>query len=433
MKYSIVLFLTALMVSHGATLAPSKSPSSKPTSRPTYDPLQPAALPVCLYGSGCRSNADCIRGSKCYISSPFYSQCILDTTTELKSNCVRDYAPGCGDGKSVCCNPGFSCNEATLSCVPVPAPLYCSSTLKTATPPTKLKFTLVLTRGLLNGKDMLLVNGTVPGPAIHLVQGYLAEITVINQLPRNESVVIHWHGQNQNKSTYADGIPDITQCVIPHPESKQNVMVYTFMPNDAGTFWYHGHYNEQYEDGLYGPLIIDATPKTPAQIAEADKWTWMVADWYNVPAHSLLPAYLSPASGGNEPTPDAFVVNNKYDLQYSLSALAAGPPVLVRVINAAGLSMYKVSVDGLPLQVVEIDGQPVNPFMVPYFNFNVAQRVSFYLDFSKLDKTAVAGSSSIYFRFEGIPEMYPTYDPVNLATLGIVGSSSGVALNLLWR
>ena len=232
MQSVIVNFIAAFIVFASAAI---KSP--KPTGKPSAPiPVIPAALPICLYGSGCRSNADCIRGSICVSSSPYYSQCVLDIASELKSNCIIDYGPGCGNGKSVCCNPGFSCSASTLSCVPVPAPVYCTNTLQTAKPPTKEKFTLVLTRGFLNGKEMLLVNGTVPGPSIHVTQGSLTEIAVINNLPNNESVVIHWHGQNQNKTTYADGIPDITQCVI--PGKYQNNMVYTFKPNDAGKFIY---------------------------------------------------------------------------------------------------------------------------------------------------------------------------------------------------
>ena len=278
----------------------------------------------------------------------------------------------------------------------------------------------------------------IPGPvycsntAIHTTQGQLIEITVINQLKGNESIVVHWHGQNQNKTTYADGISDVTQCVVPNKPGP-NVMVYKFMPNDAGTFWYHGHYIEQYPDGLYGPLIIHATTPTASIMADTNKWTWMIADWYDVASHSLVPYYLSPASGGDEPIPDSFVVNNKFDSSYFISASQTGAPVLVRVINAAALSMFKISVDGMDLQIVEIDGSPVDPFNVPYFNLNVAQRVAFYLDFSKLNNAAISNSNSIYFRVQGMPDMYPTYNPADTVGLGLYGSSSGKPLNLMWR
>jgi len=51
----------------------------------------------------------------------------------------------------------------------------------------------------------------------------------------------------------------------------------------------------------------------------------------------------------------------------------------------------------------------VVPFSVSYVVVNAAQRVSFLLDFSKLNNT-LQSSPAIWIRFTGIPEMYPTYD-----------------------
>lgn len=61
-----------------------------------------------------------------------------------------------------------------------------------------------------------------------------SEIIVKNDLPGNESATIHWHGQNQNKTTYADGNPDLSQCLTPHRGTNQNLIVNTFMPSNAG-------------------------------------------------------------------------------------------------------------------------------------------------------------------------------------------------------
>jgi FtsP/CotA-like multicopper oxidase with cupredoxin domain len=86
-----------------------------------------------------------------------------------------------------------------------------------------------------------------------------------------------------------------------------------------------------------------------------------------------------------------------------------GGVVRVRVINTAGFSMFRFSVDGMPLKIIEIDGVAVKPFFVSTFTVNVAQRVSFLLDWSLLNNT-IADTNAIWFRFNGIPEMYPTYD-----------------------
>jgi iron transport multicopper oxidase len=45
----------------------------------------------------------------------------------------------------------------------------------------------------------------------------------------------------------------VTQCPIIPGDSFD----YQFnVPDQAGTFWYHSHYNLQYCDGLRGPIVI---------------------------------------------------------------------------------------------------------------------------------------------------------------------------------
>jgi iron transport multicopper oxidase len=278
------------------------------------------------------------------------------------------------------------------------------------------KFTLILERKKLPGHSItqFTINGTVPGPAIHVVYGNSVEVTVINNIKgRNEIATVHWHGMTQRNTPSSDGPIGIAQCPI-YQTSGQNTMVYEFTPQTNGTFWYHGHFGNQITDGLFGPLIVHPTYQDAAFFAKPDqeKWVWTLADWYGAEAASLVPAYLSPASGGDEPLPDAYVVNNNFDNTMRITTSIHSPPVTVRVINAAAFSMFKVSVDGLPLSVFEIDAGLVQPLDLPYFVVNAAQRVVFKLDFSKLDQSLLLNSDSIYFRVEGIPQMYPTYDPL---------------------
>jgi FtsP/CotA-like multicopper oxidase with cupredoxin domain len=86
----------------------------------------------------------------------------------------------------------------------------------------------------------------------------------------------------------------------------------------------------------------------------------------------------------------------------------------------------------MPLSVFEIDAELVQPLELPYFEIDVAQRVALKLDFSKLDKSLLLNSDSIYFRVEGIPQMYPTYDPL-APDLGLRGITTNQPLQLLWR
>ncbi len=276
------------------------------------------------------------------------------------------------------------------------------------------RFTLVLAREALPGSDKLqvTVNGSVPGPTLRVPFGNRAEVTVINNI-FDDASVMHWHGMQQRGTPYMDGVVGVTQCPISNSPGY-NTMVYDFLPDRAGTFWYHGHYNGQYPDGLYGPLIIDdggatfaaATYGNASYAYDNDEWIWMSADWYNVPAHELLPEFMSPESHGVEPMPDAIVVNDQFSGANLSFKTSRKTRQLVRVINAAAWSMFTVTVDGMPLLLVELDGTAVEPVYLPYVELNVAQRASFILDWS-LMHADVADSPSVWFRFLAMTNMYP--------------------------
>ena len=298
---------------------------------------------------------------------------------------------------------------------------------KTVAAPTgPTRFTLIITKAALPGstKLQLLVNGTTPGPTLRVWPRQRVQITVISEV-FNDGTTVHWHGMLQRNTPFMDGVPGLTQCPISNVPGN-NTLVYDFTTDEPGTFWYHGHYNGQYTDGLYGALVVDDAGATFAAAAggdvraayDSDTWIWQAADFYNEPALSLVPFYMSPASGGDEPMPDAIMVNGKRSglLSYRTSRSTRQ---LVRVINTAAFSMWQVSVDGMPLVLTEVDGTPIEPLQLPYVVLNVAQRVSFVLDFSRLHPD-IADSPAIFFRVEAMPSMYPSYDETE-PNLGLYG------------
>lgn len=62
-------------------------------------------------------------------------------------------------------------------------------------------------------RDVLTVNGSVPGPTIEANWGDTVVIHVTNSLTNN-GTGIHWHGIRQNYTNQHDGVPSITQCPI---------------------------------------------------------------------------------------------------------------------------------------------------------------------------------------------------------------------------
>ena len=82
---------------------------------------------------------------------------------------------------------------------------------------------------------------------------------------RGEGTSIHWHGQYQHGSQWADGVPGVTQCPIA-PGSL--FPFYQFTANPAGTFWYHSHTEFQRDDGLSGVFVVRDSDDVACDLTE---------------------------------------------------------------------------------------------------------------------------------------------------------------------
>ena len=157
----------------------------------------------------------------------------------------------------------------------------------------------------------------------------------------------------------------------------------------------------------------------------------MLADWYTSPAAQLQNSYLTPSSSGNEPLPDAIVVNNQFSKNMAV-AVSRQEKIRIRVVNAAAMSMYSISVDGMPLTVIEVDGNPVKPKDFANITLNVGQRASFILDWSRLDASIIA-FPAVTFRVKAVPQNYRQYDFLDTDAYGLYGSASGAKFNIRWK
>ena len=214
-----------------------------------------------------------------------------------------------------------------------------------------------------------------------------------------------------------DGVPGARQCPI-----MNSSLISDFTADRPGTYWYHGHYSSQYPDGQIGPLIIDPLVD-PYQSMYNNELILLANDYYSVHTVDLIPGYMSPGSGGNEPMPDAIAVNNYFSGKFPPFFVGSNKKLLVRFINAAALSMYNVSFDGLNITIIGVDSTNVKPYKVPWVLVNVAQRVNFIVDFDTMDP-ALSGQNAIYFRSGVVPDMYPAYNSSAPYPYGLYGAGS---------
>lgn len=248
------------------------------------------------------------------------------------------------------------------------------------------------------------VNGTVPGPLLRFREGEEAVIRVTNHL--DEDTSIHWHGILLPAAM--DGVPGVSFDGI----KPDTTFAYRFPLKQSGTYWYHSHTGFQEQLGLFGPLIID--PIEPAPYAYDREYVVILSDWTFTDPHLVYSRLKKQSNYYNyqrRTVPDlvtdarrdgwrkAFASRREWarmrmdptDISDLTSAtftyLVNGLPpaanwtglfqpgerVRLRFINASAATYFDVRIPGLPLTVVQADGNDVQPVVVDEFRIAIAE------------------------------------------------------------
>ena len=196
-------------------------------------------------------------------------------------------------------------------------------------------------------------NGAVPGPVLHARQGDRLKVTVTNRLA--EPTTVHWHGLRVPNAM--DGVPYVTQP----PIAPGADFDYDFTLADAGTYWYHPHFNSsvQVGRGLAGALIIEE-PSPPRVDRDL---VWVLDDWRldrkaAIAANFAHPHDLTHAGRiGNTATLNGRVRDTV--------AVRAGERLRLRLINVANARVFGLRFEGLKPRIIALDGHPVAPHAPP--------------------------------------------------------------------
>ncbi len=243
------------------------------------------------------------------------------------------------------------------------------------------------------------INGTIPAPLIRLREGERVRIAVTNQL--DEDTSIHWHGVLVPFEM--DGVPGVSFPGIRPGET----FVYDIPVIQSGTYWYHSHSGLQEQEGHYGPLIIDPRGEDP--IAYDREYVVVLSDFAFMHPHTIFERLKQQAGAFNfqrqtvagllqgrdqsfaerrewaamrmDPTDISDVTGSVYTFlingqgpQDNWTALfRPGERVRLRFINAAAMTIFNVRIPGLPLTIVQADGQNVKPIAVDEFQISIAE------------------------------------------------------------
>jgi FtsP/CotA-like multicopper oxidase with cupredoxin domain len=184
-------------------------------------------------------------------------------------------------------------------------------------------------------------NGQVPGPVLEAKQGVPLEIEFTNRLP--EPTVIHWHGLR------IPAAMDGTE-VVQRPVQPGETFIYRFTPPDAGTFWYHPHFNEteQLEKGLYGALIVRA-----ADELTLDDEKILVFDDLRVDKTGQIAKFGGLMDRHNGREGNVRLINGASEPELMI---AAGQIERWRIVNASSARYVRLSLGGRPFQIIGTDG-----------------------------------------------------------------------------
>ncbi len=245
------------------------------------------------------------------------------------------------------------------------------------------------------------INGGVPGPILRWREGDTVTLAVTNRFSFASS--IHWHGVRVPSPM--DGVPGFSYAGIKPGET----FVYRFRVHQSGTYWYHAHGPEE-QTGAYGSIVIDPVRQGRGGFAQAFDRDYVVllsdwsdetpraivsnlkfqSDYYNygrrtvgtfiddAKRQGLGPTVSDRTTWGDmrmSPTDILDVSGATYTYLMNGQAPAAnwtalfspGERVRLRFIDAGAMSIFDVRIPGLPMTVVQTDGNDVVPVTVDEF------------------------------------------------------------------
>lgn len=312
-------------------------------------------------------------------------------------------------------------------------------------------------------RTAMAINGGLPGPLLRFKEGDTVTLRVRNQLTAPTS--IHWHGIILPPNM--DGVPGLSFAGIEPGGSY----VYRFTLKQNGTYWYHSHSGFQEQQGVYGPLVIEAKEPEPFQydrdlVLMLTDWTdeepaalmrtlKKQADYYNFHKRTLGDFVADVAQDGwaatlaerkmwaemkMNPTDIAdvsgatytYLLNGQAPARNWTGLFRPGEKLRLRFINGSAMSYFDIRIPGLKMTVVAADGLYVEPVEVEEFRIAVAETYDVivepvaeaYTVFAQaMDRTGYArGTLAVR---EGLVAPVPPLDPRPLLTMADMGMAHG--------
>jgi FtsP/CotA-like multicopper oxidase with cupredoxin domain len=253
--------------------------------------------------------------------------------------------------------------------------------------------------------------------------------------------------------------------------------VYRFLVEQSGTYWYHSHSRFQEQTGLYGPIIID--PRGEDRIQSDREYVILLSDWtdedpdtvfsnfkqqsnyYNFQQRTVGTFFSDVLSKGLGATVSdrlmwgrmnmdpadildvsgatyTYLVNGQPPAANWTALFRPNERVRLRFINGSAMSIFDVRIPGLPMTVVQADGNEVEPVTIDEFRISVAETYdvivqpddesAFTIFAQSEDRTGYARATLAPRR--GMTAVVPPMDPRPLMTMVDMGMGNMGSMNM---
>jgi suppressor of ftsI len=213
-------------------------------------------------------------------------------------------------------------------------------------------------------------------PTIRVAPGEAIEMTVRNRMRafagRRDDVNVHFHGLTVSPAAPGDD----AIMTIAHPGETLHYRVVIPRNHEPGLYWYHPHaHGESYYDvtnGMAGAIVVEGMQRRLPALAGMRERVIVLRDVPTGPGFvdddmPMTGTATQPRSRSIGRTARGKPCRAETTLQPTLNRQAAahigiraGERQFFRVVNASAARYFDLSVDGAPLDVVALDGMPLD-------------------------------------------------------------------------
>jgi CopA family copper-resistance protein len=313
------------------------------------------------------------------------------------------------------------------------------------------------------------VNGSVPGPTLSWREGDTVTLAVTNRL--KEMASIHWHAIRLPSGM--DGVPGLSFPGIP----PNATFTYRIPVVQSGTYWYHSHSRFQEQTGVVGAIVIE--PRDKESINFDREYVVLLTDWtdtnpetvfsnlkeqsdyYNYHQRTAGTFFSDVRKMGLKPTISnrmmwgrmnmspadiadvtgatyTYLMNGNTPRANWTGLFQPGERVRLRFVNGSAMTFFDVRVPGLPMTVVQADGNDVEPVTVDEFRISPAetydvivqpQENAAYTIFAQSEDRSGYARGTLAPR-EGVTAEVPPMDPRPMRTMADMGMGSMAGMNM---